>query len=79
MAFEYSEDKPKDCAYCYFWGGKKKGCTQEQCYYLFPEMTPLKPNKWWKPCGDCPYGKYEPCIGYCTAKILKEFRDGHTG
>ena len=25
MAYgQYTEDKPKDCRYCYFWGGKKK-------------------------------------------------------
>lgn len=25
MAYgQYSEDKPKDCRYCYFWGRKKK-------------------------------------------------------
>ena len=27
MAYgQYTDDKPKDCRYCYFWGGKKKGC-----------------------------------------------------
>ena len=23
---KYAEDRPKDCRYCYFWSGKKKGC-----------------------------------------------------
>jgi hypothetical protein len=77
MAEKYSGDKPKDCAYCYFWGGKKKGCIQEQCYYLLPESPPvLKPGKHWIPCEGCPYGKYDPCIGYCIEKILKEGKDG---
>ena len=22
----FTEDRPKDCRYCYFWSGKKKGC-----------------------------------------------------
>ena len=30
---QYTEDKPKDCRYCYFWGGKKKGCMLDSCYY----------------------------------------------
>lgn len=24
---KFAEDRPKDCKFCYFWGGKKKGCT----------------------------------------------------
>ena len=37
----YAEDKPKSCKYCYFWGGKKKGCElgEDKCYYLLPEET----------------------------------------
>jgi len=23
-------------------------------------------------CGDCPYGRYAPCIGFCMRKILRE-------
>ena len=23
---KFVEDKPKDCKFCYYWGGKKKGC-----------------------------------------------------
>ena len=33
---KYAEDRPKDCRYCYFWSGKKKGCDlgdEENCYY----------------------------------------------
>ena len=34
MAYgQYTEDKPKDCRYCYFWGGKKKRCMLNGCYY----------------------------------------------
>ena len=26
MAYgQYTEDKPKDCRYCYFWGERKRG------------------------------------------------------
>ena len=31
---KYAEDRPKDCRYCYFWSGKKKGCDlggEENC------------------------------------------------
>ena len=24
---KYSEEKPWSCKYCYWWGGKKKGCS----------------------------------------------------
>ena len=31
MAYgQYTEDKPKDCRYCYFWGGKKKRCMLDR-------------------------------------------------
>ncbi|MBM6804150.1 hypothetical protein H6B07_16140 [Mediterraneibacter glycyrrhizinilyticus] len=34
MAYgQYTEDKPKDCRYCYFWDRKKKGCMLDSCYY----------------------------------------------
>ena len=31
---KFAEDKPKDCKFCYYWGGKKKGpcigwCTRD--------------------------------------------------
>ena len=45
MAYgQYTEDKPKDCRYCYFWGRKKKGCMLDSCYYQRkPEnVIPLK-------------------------------------
>lgn len=45
----YADDKPKDCKYCYFWGGKKKGCTLggvENCYYLIKEdEAPVEKTK----------------------------------
>ncbi len=34
---KYSEEKPWSCKYCYWWGGKKKGCSLKQCHYLLPE------------------------------------------
>lgn len=67
----FSEDKPGNCAGCYFWNRKKKACTQEQCYYLLPEVTA---DKHTGDCGGCPYGRYSPCIGYCLLKILREIR-----
>ena len=59
----YAEDKP-DCAYCYF--RKKKGiCRLEKCYYLLPEEPEKKEEE---TCGNCPYGKHSPCIGFCLLK-----------
>lgn len=34
----YAQDKPKNCAYCYFWSVGKKACTKKSCYYLLPEQ-----------------------------------------
>ena len=34
MAYgQYTEDKPKDCRYCYFWDRKKKGCMSLTAKY----------------------------------------------
>lgn len=64
----YAADKPKDCRYCYFWEGKKKGCKlgEDQCYYILPEK---KPEKKKSPCDGCPYGRVSPCIGYCIRQL----------
>lgn len=59
----YAKNKPKECKYCYFWGGKKKGCNLggiENCDYLIrEEKIPVKKTK----CDDCPYKKNGPCPG----------------
>lgn len=34
---KYSEEKPWSCKYCYWWGGRKKGCIEKQCNYLLPQ------------------------------------------
>jgi len=36
-------------------------------YYLI--QTPDKPKS---ECDGCPYGKNQPCIGWCTKKILQK-------
>ena len=73
----YEEDKPRDCRYCYYWGGRCKGCLNKDCWYLIP--LPKKPkfslNTGALPeldCKTCAYGKPAPCIGYCIAKIERE-------
>lgn len=33
---KYMEDKPKDCAYCYWWMPGKRCCEREECFYLLP-------------------------------------------
>ena len=83
----YAEDKPGDCKHCYFWKGKRKGCSQKECYYLLPEEKKsssnisgnLLPQEFSKNdgtnCHSCPYGRHSPCIGYCIQKILREMRE----
>ena len=66
---KYSEEKPWSCKYCYWWGGKKKGCSLKQCHYLLPEKKKAVKTT---PCGGCPYGKHVPCIGYCIARLYSE-------
>lgn len=65
----YAADKPEDCHQCYFWKDNRKGCSlgTENCYYLVSE-PPKKKSE----CEDCPYGRYHPCIGWCTKKILRK-------
>ena len=70
----YAEDKPKDCAYCYFWNEKEYRCMEPKCYYLLDktggcsEGIPIKGAD----CKECPYGRHSPCLGYCLQKILLE-------
>ena len=68
---KYSEEKPWSCKYCYWWGGKKKGCNLKQCHYLLPEKKKAVKTT---PCGGCPYGKHVPCIGYCIARLHSEMK-----
>lgn len=69
---KYSEEKPWSCKYCYWWGGKKKGCSLKQCHYLLPEKKKAVKTT---PCGGCPYGKHVPCIGYCIARLHSERKE----
>ncbi len=64
---KYAEDKPKDCRYCYFWNKRKKECDfrEDGCFYLLAE-----PEKSKSPCEGCPYGKHQPCLGWCTKALL---------
>ena len=80
----YAADRPGDCKHCYFWKGKRKGCSQEECYYLLPNESPASVDVSENPlpqefsanggggCQGCPYGRHSPCIGYCLKKILRE-------
>lgn len=84
---KYAADRPGDCKHCYFWKGKQKGCSQEECYYLLPEDIPTPgtaPGEVFQQksdknhaddCQGCPYGRHSPCIGYCMKKILQEMRE----
>ena len=65
--YVYAADKPSDCKFCYFWRGTT-GCTMSKhgCYYLIQEPD-IKTE-----CDGCPYGAHQPCIGWCTKKIMRE-------
>lgn len=77
MKYKYAEDKPKDCRFCYWWGGKKQRCrlSEENCYYLIP-VTQKKETS---PCESCAYGKAGPCIGFCMKSILQSSRKEASG
>lgn len=71
----YASDKPKECKYCYYWEGKKKGCLlgEERCYYILPPKDEKKKKS---PCDGCPYGRVSPCIGYCLREIQQNRKEG---
>ena len=73
---KFSEYKPKECRYCYFWCGQNKRCflDKENCYYETVEVAAEKNE-----CDGCPYGRYSPCIGWCTKKVLGKGGGGNDG
>ena len=65
----HTEDKPKDCQYCYFWM-QTEGCTfrgKTGCYYISAQKLPAAVSE----CDGCPYGRASPCIGWCTKELLR--------
>ncbi len=78
---QYAEDKPKNCDYCYFQKPKTKACGLGRCFYLLPEsgLEPEKGMAGEAGCGDCPYGRIRPCIGFCMEKLLAEMRQKKCG
>ncbi len=64
----YARDRPKDCSFCYFWGGIRKGCKLGgglKCFYAIHEDKEAEVR-----CGGCPYGRASPCIGWCTVQVM---------
>ena len=65
----HTEDKPKNCRYCYFWK-QTEGCTyrgKTDCYYVSAQKPPAAVSE----CDGCPYGRASPCIGWCTKELLR--------
>lgn len=58
--------KPKSCKFCCWWSAKKRRCERASCYYERQAKATLTD------CGNCPYRKSQPCIGWCTRKIMRE-------
>ncbi|RGO83987.1 hypothetical protein DXB04_14965 [Enterocloster bolteae] len=69
MKTQYVVDKPSDCRYCYYWKNQRKGCSlgKANCYYRISPSPKPKSD-----CDECPYGRVQPCIGWCTKKLLRE-------
>jgi hypothetical protein len=73
MEYRFSEDKPGDCSFCYYWNDTGKRCGRKNCYYILPpEKEEVYPPG---DCRGCCYGKYRRCIGYCTVQILNGLRE----
>ncbi|MBQ9278836.1 MAG: hypothetical protein IJ224_09430 [Lachnospiraceae bacterium] len=68
----YSEDKPFDCRYCYFFNDKKDCCTMKECYYAIPLKEEVAFAE--GDCRGCAYGRASLCIGYCTLKNLMDLK-----
>lgn len=64
MSETYADGKPKDCRYCYYFD--RDGCTLKHCYYDQPKKQKPKSE-----CDGCPYGRYSPCIGWCTKEVIR--------
>lgn len=65
----HTEDKPKDCRYCYFWK-QTEGCTyrgKPGCYYISAQKPPAAVSE----CDGCPYGRASPCIAWCTKELMR--------
>ena len=72
---KYRSERPTACKYCSWWGGIVKGCELEMCEYLIsPEPKKQSVQKEYGNCRFCPYGKYQPCIGYCISKLYREVK-----
>lgn len=71
MLVKYSDDKPSDCKYCYFWMPGKKKCKFDECYYI---VRKVKKKRVQSQCYGCPYGRTRPCIGWCTRLILGQIK-----
>lgn len=63
---ELRELRPRSCKLCY-WGTERGGCTLDACYYEQP-IADKPPSE----CDGCPYRRDQPCIGWCTRKIMRE-------
>ena len=69
--FRNAEDFLLQSKFCFNWGGRSKCCKlgEENCYYILPEKKKAKKTS---PCDGCPYGRINPCIGYCLRNILQQ-------
>ncbi|MFR3947168.1 MAG: hypothetical protein ACLTZM_08775 [Ruminococcus sp.] len=70
----YAQDKPKNCAYCYFWSVGKKACTKKAAIICSRSRKQRKRR------GTAKAARMESIprgIGYCLAKILWEMKESH--
>lgn len=69
----YSRDKPSSCDYCYWWDGRNAGCGLPACDYILHEKKAVDHSPYH--CRGCPYGRVEPCIGYCIKQCKEEMEE----
>lgn len=70
----YTDDKPEDCTYCYFWKKSTGRCSVDKCSYLVSDREQEEKThiSEMPDCAGCPYGKHSRCIGCCLLKIMQE-------
>ena len=62
----YMDDMPYDCRHCGFFLPAVHRCARISCWYLLPEGQKNEG------CAVCPYGRIQPCIGYCIEELQRD-------
>ena len=66
MEPRYAPEKPDDCGTCRFCHSGRCRLTPENCYYLTQVPPSVRTE-----CDGCPYGRHQPCIGWCMRTVMR--------